>query len=160
MAIILIVFNTFFFPEPTKENSLNIISNEDETSQDPYSNKTTSLLPPSSISETKISDELKATYGIFANTAIGEETFHTIENDKLKITVSNKGGRIISVIMKEYQTYDSIPLDLFNSDSSRFNLQLTTQHSINTADLFFNADQTSNSLSMKLKADNLSLIHI
>ena len=154
MAIILIVFNTFFFPEPTKENSLDIISNEDDTSQDPYSNKTTSSLPLSSISETKISDKLKSTYGVFANTAIGEETFHTIENDKLKITVSNKGGRIISVIMKEYQTYDSLPLDLFDSDSSRFNLQLTTQHSINTADLFFNANQTSNSLSMKLKADN------
>ena len=55
--------------------------------------------------------------------------------------------------MKEYQTFDSLPLDLFDSDSSRFNLQFTTGNAINTADLFFIPDQSVNSLSMKLKAD-------
>ena len=56
--------------------------------------------------------------------------------------------------MKEYQTYDSLPLDLFYSDSSRFNLQLITKNAINTADLFFVADQRANSISMKLQADD------
>ncbi|MBT3570955.1 MAG: membrane protein insertase YidC, partial [Flavobacteriales bacterium] len=77
-----------------------------------------------------------------------------IENDKLKITVANKGGRITSVILKEYQTFDSLALDLFDADSSRFNLQFTTGHNINTTDLYFVSEQRNNTLSMKLKADD------
>tara|TARA_B100002052_G_scaffold27659_2_gene21371 strand:- start:2516 stop:4333 length:1818 start_codon:yes stop_codon:yes gene_type:complete len=153
MAIILIVFNTFFFPEVSNDKTLdNIQNNTSESKDNTYKSKIS--IPPPSINDTKISNELIEKYGVFANTAIGEETFYTIENEKLEIKISNKGGRITSVIMKEYQTYDSLPLDLFYSDSSRFNLQLITKNSINTADLFFIADQRANSISMKLQADD------
>ena len=43
-------------------------------------------------------------YGVFANTAIGTEKESILENEKLKIIVSNKGGRISSVILKEFQS--------------------------------------------------------
>ena len=50
--------------------------------------------------------------------------------------------------MKEYQTYDSLSfVDLYDADSSSFNLQFTTGKTINTGDLFFIADQRGNSLS-------------
>jgi len=152
MAIILIVFNTFFFPEiivedeDTKQTTETIIQPETESS------KITSETVPI-INDSLVNEELKLTYGVFANTAIGEEKFEVIENDKLKITVSNKGGRITSVILKEYQTYDSLPLDLYDADSSRFNLQFTTGHNINTSDLYFISDNSGSSLSMKLMAD-------
>ena len=152
MAIILIVFNTFFFPEiivedeNTKHITETIIQPETESS------KITSATVPI-INDSLVNEELKLTYGVFANTAIGEEQFEVIENDKLKITVSNKGGRITSVVLKEYQTYDSLPLDLYDADSSRFNLQFTTGHNINTSDLYFISDNSGSSLSMKLKAD-------
>ena len=150
MAIILIVFNTFFFPEVIQEEIHN--TNESTSEQARIAETTTPSIIKSAV-DTSISDDLKETYGVFANTAIGEETFYTIENDKLKITVTNKGGRIRSVIMKEYQTFDSLPLDLFDGDSARFNLQFTTGNTINTADLFFIANEEGNSLSMKLKVD-------
>ncbi|MAU37236.1 MAG: membrane protein insertase YidC [Flavobacteriales bacterium] len=153
MAIILIVFNAFFFPEVSNDKTLDNIQNNTSESKD-NKEKSNISIPPPSINDTKISNELIEKYGVFANTAIGEETFYTIENEKLEIKISNKGGRITSVIMKEYQTYDSLPLDLFYSDSSRFNLQLITKNSINTADLFFIADQRANSISMKLQADD------
>jgi YidC/Oxa1 family membrane protein insertase len=152
MAIILIVFNTFFFPEiivedeNTKQITETIIQPETESS------KITSATVPI-INDSLVNEELKLTYGVFANTAIGEEKFEVIENDKLKITVSNKGGRITSVILKEYQTYDSLPLDLYDADSSRFNLQFTTGYNINTSDLYFISDNSGSSLSMKLMAD-------
>jgi len=152
MAIILIVFNTFFFPEiivedeNTKQTTETIIQPETESSE------ITSATVPI-INDSLVNEELKLTYGVFANTAIGEEKFEVIENDKLKITVSNKGGRITSVILKEYQTYDSLPLDLYDADSSRFNLQFTTGHNINTSDLYFISDNSGSSLSMKLMAD-------
>jgi YidC/Oxa1 family membrane protein insertase len=155
MALILIVFNTFFFPEPEipQEQAPPAVPTETVITETQLSETTiTSTLP--SINESIVSEELKKTYGIFAAAATGIEGEQVIENEKLKITVANKGGRIISVILKEYQTYDSLALDLFDADSSRFNLQFTTGQIINTADLYFVGTQNRNTLSMKLMADN------
>ena len=156
MAIILIVFNTFFFPEipeipeeqaPTTAPTQAIVI-EQKLSD------TTTAPTLRDRNESIVSEESKATYGIFATAAKAIEGNQVIENDKLKITVANKGGRIVSVILKEYQTYDSLALDLFDADSSRFNLQFTTGQIINTADLYFVGTQNGNTLSMKLMADN------
>ncbi|MAW21342.1 MAG: membrane protein insertase YidC [Flavobacteriales bacterium] len=154
MAIILIIFNTFFFPDPLVDEKNTIPLTEEDTYIIEKKDTEAIIQIPTSINKSAISEELKLTYGVFANTAIGEEEYEVLENDKLKITISNKGGRITSVILKEYQTYDSLPLELFNADSSRFNLQFTTGHNINTANLYFEAEKSSNSVSMKLKADN------
>jgi YidC/Oxa1 family membrane protein insertase len=154
MAIILIVFNTFFFPEIPQEDVPTTTPTEAAISETQIAETVIDALTIPTLNDSIISEELKATFGIFAAAAIGNDEFQIIENDKLKITVANKGGRITSVILKEYQTYDSLALDLFDADSSRFNLQFTTGHNINTADLYFVSEQRSNTLSMKLKADD------
>ena len=151
MAVILIVFNTFFFPEIPQEQAPITAPTEAVITETQFT-ETTVATPL--LSNSVISEELKTKYGVFASAAKGTDEFQVIENDKLKITVANKGGRIVSVILKEYQTFDSLALDLFDADSSRFNLQFTTGHNINTADLYFVAEQSSNTLSMKLKADD------
>ena len=158
MAIILIVFNTFFFPETNQEKSLSNTSNEFSDNEPIITKEETKSDFQYLLNDTSINYALKEKYGVFANCAVGKETFHTIENEKLKITFTNKGGRIISVIMKDHQTYDSLPLDIFAQDNSNFNLQFTTGKTINTSDLFFIADQRTNSLSMKLISDNQHLI--
>ena len=154
MAIILIVFNTFFFPEVQQEQAVTIAPTESVITETQIGETITASPIIPTLNDSVINEELKATYGVFAGAAIGTDEFQVIENDKLKITVANKGGRITSVILKEYQTFDSLALDLFDADSSRFNLQFTTGHNINTADLYFVAEQSSNTLSMKLKADD------
>ena len=151
MAVILIVFNTFFFPEIPQEQASVAAPTEAIITETQFT-ETTVATPI--LNNSVISEELKTKYGVFASAAKGTDEFQVIENDKLKITVANKGGRIVSVILKEYQTFDSLALDLFDADSSRFNLQFTTGHNINTADLYFVAEQSSNTLSMKLKADD------
>ena len=151
MAVILIVFNTFFFPDIPQEQALVAAPTEAIITETQFT-ETTVATPI--LSNSVISEELKTKYGVFASAAKGTDEFQVIENDKLKITVANKGGRIVSVILKEYQTFDSLALDLFDADSSSFNLQFTTGHNINTADLYFVAEQSSNTLSMKLKADD------
>ena len=154
MAIILIVFNTFFFPEVPQEQAPTTTPTEAVISETQIAETVIDAPIIPTLNDSIVSEELKATYGIFAAAAIGEDEFQIIENDKLKITVANKGGRITSVILKEYQTFDSLALDLFDADSSRFNLQFTTGHNINTADLYFVSEQRYNTLSMKLKADD------
>jgi len=153
MAIILIVFNTFFFPEVQQEQVQTPAPTEAVITETQITETITTPIAPT-LNNSVVSEDLKATYGIFASAAIGTDEFQVIENEKLKITVANKGGRIISVILKEYQTFDSLALDLFDADSSRFNLQFTTGHNINTAELYFVAEQSNNTLSMKLKADD------
>ncbi|NQU54386.1 MAG: membrane protein insertase YidC [Bacteroidetes bacterium] len=86
-------------------------------------------------------------YGVFGANAVGEETFHTIENNLMKITFSNKGGRIYSVELKDYQTHDSLPLILFDGPKTLFGLNFFAQNrSIQTDQLFFNKVGSKNNV--------------
>lgn len=95
MAVILIVFNTFFFPEIPQEQAPVAALTEAIITETQFT-ETTVATP--TLSNSVISEELKTKYGVFASAANGTDEFQVIENDKLKITVANKGGRIVSVI--------------------------------------------------------------
>jgi YidC/Oxa1 family membrane protein insertase len=68
-----------------------------------------------------------------------EEKFYTIESDLLKLKISSKGGRIWSVQLKDFQTFDSLPLVLYKGDSTMFGFEFNTEdlRTLNTADLKF-----------------------
>jgi YidC/Oxa1 family membrane protein insertase len=56
-------------------------------------------------SESSISG-LKNKFGVFANAAaVIDTSYTTIENDKILVKLSNIGGRIVSVNMKEFESY-------------------------------------------------------
>ena len=57
-------------------------------------------------------------FGQFASNAMGEEEKIFLENDELKLTFSTLGGRPYTVNLKQYQTHDSLPLNLFDGDST------------------------------------------
>ncbi len=77
-------------------------------------------------------------FGIFGSQTFGEEQFSTLENDRMKITFSNKGGRIYSVELKDYNRYDSLPVVLFDGPDTQFGLNFFAQNrSIQTNQLFF-----------------------
>ena len=83
---------------------------------------------------------LQNKYGPFANAANGEQKYYTIENDKLIAKISTKGGRIVSVILKDYHTYGGQPLELFHEDSSSFSINFYAGNkAITTKDLYFEA---------------------
>jgi YidC/Oxa1 family membrane protein insertase len=92
--------------------------------------------------------ELSMEYGAFAHSSQGTETFYTVENELMRITFSNKGGRIMAVELKKYKTYDSLPLVLFNADTSKFGYSFYTHGvHLNTNDLFFKVDLPGQSAS-------------
>ncbi len=107
---------------------------------------------------------LQETFGVFSSAAAQKEEFITIENKLVKIKISNKGGRIYSVELKDYQTHDSLPLILWEGDKNRFGMSFYADNkSIDTQDLFFvsengfdnlNASSSQKTLSMKLKASD------
>ncbi len=72
------------------------------------------------------------------------EEFFTIENDDIKIFVSNKGGRLGSVKLKDFRRYDSSDLILFTSDKSRFDYTIPIHNGIlQTSDLSFQSNKKS-----------------
>ncbi len=77
-------------------------------------------------------------FGAFANAAQGEAEEFVIESDLLKIRISSIGGKIINVELKDYQTFDSLPLVLFNNDDAVFGYTFfSNSRRISTNDLYF-----------------------
>ena len=77
-------------------------------------------------------------YGAFASASQGEEETWTIENKLQRITLTSKGGRIKEVELKEYRTYDSLPLISFDPETAVFDLSFFSNNRIiNTSQLFF-----------------------
>ncbi|MAM05528.1 MAG: membrane protein insertase YidC [Flavobacteriales bacterium] len=155
MAIILIVFNTFFLPE-IEEDNIKISNNS--INQNTEENKTVSNLDIAN-KEIKINDDENINNTEkFHKSSIVEEKYEIIENEKIKALVSNKGGQIKSVILKQFQTYDSLELNLFNIDSCLFNLKFITASSINTSDLFFKAYNDGSNLKMRYELEENKFI--
>ncbi len=77
-------------------------------------------------------------FGAFAPVVEGTESFTTLENDLIKLTLSNKGGQISQAVLKKYKSFDQETLTLFEGkDNSYGFLFKTGSRYINTADLFF-----------------------
>ena len=91
-------------------------------------------------SDSLVSSQLQEAYGAFANAASKEdlsEKFY-LENDLVKVELAAKGARVTSVFLKEYQTHDSLPVNLLREDSSLFNLTFWSQNRrLQTADFVF-----------------------
>jgi YidC/Oxa1 family membrane protein insertase len=78
-------------------------------------------------------------YGVFAQTAEGQNDFITLENNKIELKISLKGGRVYSARLKNYKTFDAKPLILFSGDSTVFGFNFFTSDNkaVQTNNLFF-----------------------
>ena len=82
--------------------------------------------------------------GDFVAGAIGTVEQVVLENEHLKLIFSTLGGRPYTVQLKDYQTYDSLPLYLFDGDSTIFALQFFADNrGINTGELYFTPEVKS-----------------
>ena len=85
-----------------------------------------------------IQNNLRDKYGIFAVSAEGSEQTWTIENKLQKLTFSSKGGFLQKVELKDYKTYDSLPLIMFDTTTVKFDLSFFAQNRIvNTSQFYF-----------------------
>jgi YidC/Oxa1 family membrane protein insertase len=99
--------------------------------------------------------------GAFAQSAInGSEGTSVLENELVKLTIHNKGGQIIEAQIKNYKTYDSLPLYMVKDKNASFNINFGTTDNriLNTKDLFFEPTIFKNGentvVSMKLKVSD------
>ena len=77
-------------------------------------------------------------FGVFAASANGAEQTWTIENKLQRLTFSNKGGFLQKVELKDYRTYDSLPLVMFDPETAKFDLSFFANNRIvNTSQFYF-----------------------
>lgn len=101
----------------------------------------------------------KSTVGAFGFTTASEGTT-ILENEVLYLKVDNKGGQIVEAKMKDFVTYDSIPVYLVKDANANFGINFSTSDNrvLNTKDLFFEPSLTKSGdnqvLSMKAKVAN------
>jgi YidC/Oxa1 family membrane protein insertase len=88
--------------------------------------------------------------GPFGGNITGTEQTTVLENENLKITFNNLGGKIQSVEVKNEKTYGGKPLVLFDGNQNKFGLNLNIGGKItNTNDLYFTATKTGNGVTMR-----------
>ncbi|MCU0434871.1 MAG: membrane protein insertase YidC [Bacteroidia bacterium] len=108
-------------------------------------------------------------WGMFSGAAKGKNEPVVLENEKMRVFIYPKGGRIGSVELKGYQTYkqkqnkSADHLRLFTSDSTRFGLNFfdISRRRVTTDSLYFTSNsgsfsvtgKDSKSVSFRLTAD-------
>ncbi len=162
IGIIIILYSLYNQPtqeelaqNKRREDSLNAISQQEQLIQTTLEKQDTTTSYASAESQdstvgASISKELTERYGSFGISATGTEKVTYIENELIKVGISNKGGVIKSLELKQYKTHNDQPLMLMDQNSNEFNYQFfANNRSINTKDLFFKQEGNSFQISGK-----------
>ncbi len=140
IAVILIGFS--FYLQPSEQELKQYQKDTDSINAAKTTQATNDSLAPvtanSVDSSTSKSNIVIDTTGIFGAQKSGTENFTVIENEKIKATISNKGGRVYSVELKEYKTWDQKPLRLFDGADNEFNVRFYAKGQLsNTSEYYF-----------------------
>lgn len=86
------------------------------------------------------------------DTATFTEKISTLENNHLKLSISNKGGKIVSVQIKDETTYQGKPVILFTDEVTDFGFDFKQNtDSLNTSNTAFSkVSQTNDALVMQM----------
>ena len=120
-AAVILIYSIFFAsgPEvPMTENEVAVQTVDTASVASPE--KTPVLAENDSIVEAgKV-----AKFGVLAGMTQGSEELVNLENDKVFISISSKGGLIKEVILKEYKNWTQEPLKLLDEESSKMDFSL------------------------------------
>ncbi|MDE1206883.1 membrane protein insertase YidC [Tenacibaculum larymnensis] len=148
-------------PEETPEATTQTEQTTDATTTNTQNNLTDNVIVNDSLQQIALQNK----FGAFAYGASkSQEGNTTLENDLVKLTIDNKGGQIIEALVKNYKTYDSLPLYLVKDNNASFNINFGTTDNriLNTKDLLFTPTLIKNGdtqvLSMKLKVSEAKFL--
>ena len=116
------------------------------------------------VADSTANEAVRNSLGAFANAMTGKDDSITLQNDKVEIRISNKGGSVSYARLKEYDRYNKKPLVLFNSSETMMNFTLVTASNrvVNTSNLYFTPvkGDDPNSLTMRLAAGDSAFFDI
>ena len=121
-AIMLWYFNTNK-PQIEPENT----TTEQISDSESIPPKNTSPKTPVVLNDSLKQIEATTKLGAFAYSAvIGTQETKVLENELLKLTIDTKGGQIVEALIKNYKTYDSLPLYMVKDKNASFNINFGT----------------------------------
>ena len=152
--------------EPTIDTTNDTTDTEIVTYPESNNNTSNAFANTTAIENDSIKQlSLKNQLGAFAESAINATAgFSVLENEVVKLTINNKGGQIKEALVKNFKTYDSLPLYLIKDNNASFNINFGTTDNriLNTKDLFFAPTITTNGdiqiVSMKLKVSETQFL--
>lgn len=118
------------------------------------------------VQDSAMQSDLIDRLGIFAPAGTGESGSLVLENEKVKIEISAKGGYISSVLLKEHVKTvrgtdgkeSKIPVVLMNNPEDRFEylIPVRTKYSktVSSRDLYFEGSPQGNTLILRARASN------
>lgn len=138
---ILIAYFAFFSPTPTPVTSIETAKTEKLTDR---ISKTDSL--KSNVADTAA---LAKSFGSLADNLVGKSEETTVlENENVKITLSNKGAALKDALLKKYKTYAKEDLHVFNDS---FFKVLLSANKLTINDLYFSVtEKTDTSVLYKI----------
>ena len=159
--IIAIIAASFYFLKPSAEQI-----KKEQLRQD-FIKRAAALIKPAGAANTVKFDSTKKTAVLdsavlktpFGAATIGSEKLVTLQNKDVRIKLSTQGGRVYSVELKNFKTFDKKPLVMFDGDKNHFGFPLNIPgRNLNTNDLYFTpsggdatvADKDSASVTMRL----------
>ncbi|SMG15512.1 YidC/Oxa1 family membrane protein insertase [Marivirga sericea] len=139
ISILMIAYFWFFADTPQQPENIesNQVEQNDQQSQEPISSSntesTTAIENDSSLNQAIVNQ-----YGAFAGIAKGESKISTFNTETLAIQFDSKGGRVKSVQLKEFETFDGQPLIITNQEDEEKELLFNTASGeVNLFDLYF-----------------------
>ncbi len=168
MAVVLFGYTWYMQPSPEQKAAMQRYQDSllqvENTRLAEMNNVETAVTAP--VEETTVDEHsarLRNEYVDFAPFAEGEEKTVTLSNPQVTLTFSTHGGRLTQAVLNEYNTYDSLPVMLFNSENNAYGFIFKAQgRTINTADLYFVPELSADNrtLSMKLSFENGSSFEV
>ncbi len=161
----------FYINQPTPEEieaekeKKEQVANEKEIEENTVSDfvqesKPIVVNPQDSVALSNAKSQLGA-FAYSASLSSAKEEFTKVENEVLSLKINNRGGYISEALLKNFKTYDSVPVYLIKDGknaSLNINFGTTDNRILNTKDLFFEPTVTKNGentiLSMKLKVSD------
>lgn len=173
LVIMALLFAWTYFMKPSEEEfkkakEARELTEQDTTRTQQQTNADTliSEIVTTVAGDSTVNTENKIRFGAFSVSAQGTEDFPVLENDNIKITFTNKGGKIKEVLLKKHfmTVTDSSKNDtkelikMLNQPSNRFDFDIPVNDAlgknINTADIYFQTEKQGNSITFKAQTDN------
>ncbi|WEK20951.1 MAG: membrane protein insertase YidC [Candidatus Pedobacter colombiensis] len=145
--IMIVLAGSFYFFKPSEAEMKSI---QERNTADSLKKAGVVTAPPTAAIAALPAVDSAALKGPFGGNITGTVQTSVLENENLKLTFSNKGGKILSVQIKGQKTYNGKPVILFDGDQNKFGLNLNIGGKIvSTNDLYFTATQNAGSISMR-----------
>ncbi|UII30309.1 membrane protein insertase YidC [Fulvivirga ulvae] len=126
IAVMILLYFYFFSPEPIPVEEKAPVTELAEGEENIESSDSTAVNTAETINDSIQSLLNQQKFGVFANGATGIASDNVLENDLVKITLTNQGGKINNVELKKFTTYTNEPVVLINEDRNKFSLLLNS----------------------------------